>query len=91
MQFGPGAYKKPLSSCVPQLSPLGTRAEARGQRAPGKAAPPTAGRGPVPPGRGRLRAGLWYRGGWGEGLVLKGISALKGAVFLTDFMQSSAT
>lgn len=66
MEFGPGAYKKPLSSCVPRLSALRTGAEARGQRALGKAAPPTAGRGLVPPGRGRLRAGLRYWGGGGK-------------------------
>lgn len=66
MEFGPGAYEKPFSSCVPWLSVLGTGAEARGQRAPGKAAPPTARRGLVPPGCGRLSAGLRYWGGGGK-------------------------
>lgn len=65
MEFGPGAYKKPLSSSLSRLSMLGAGAEARGQRAPGKAAPPAAGRGLVPPRRGRLSEGLrsWSGGG----------------------------
>lgn len=66
MQFGPGVYKTPLPGCPPQLSATGTGAGARGQRAPGKAAPPAAGREVVPPGRGLLSVGLRYWGGGGK-------------------------